>query len=317
MRTTIEARRTFTAREDRIIPHTATRSAATAWSDLFWWSADGVRLHARDYPAPVGAETLAPILCLPGLMRNARDFEDVAPELARHRRTIVIEFRGRGDSGHARDAMTYTPLHYMQDVLALMDEQGIARFATVGTSLGGLVSMLIAAAAGERLIGAVLNDVGPQLSEDGLARVRTQVGASTSQPTWMHAARAYAANNGAVYPGYDIRDWLRIVHRTHRLTAEGRIVADYDKQIAVPLRLPQDDGALDLWPAYRAFDGRPLLILRGALSDILLADAAARMTREVKEAVLVEVPGVGHAPTLDEPAARAAIAEWIMRLPPQ
>ena len=293
----------------------ARQDAQREWSDHYWWSADGVRLHARIYDGPSTAAEAPPILCMPGLARNARDFEALAPHMAAQRRVIVIEFRGRGESAYAKDPMTYVPLTYVQDVVAPLDELAIARFATVGTSLGGLVSMFLAASLPGRLVGAVLNDVGPELEAAGLDRIRDYIGAGGSQPTWMHAARAYAELNAAVYPDYDIHDWLRITKRTHRLTPEGRIVTDYDKQIAAPLRLAGDQEGIDLWPAYRALGAAPVLILRGALSDILAGTAAAKMRATLPHATLVEVPGVGHAPTMDEPAARAAIDAWIAALP--
>lgn len=286
------------------------------WSDQYWWSSDGVRLHARVYAGPEGSESAPPVLCMPGLARNARDFEALAPHVAQYRKTIVIEFRGRGESAFAKDPMTYVPLTYVQDVVAMLDEFGIDRFATIGTSLGGLVSMLMAATLPGRLAGAVLNDVGPELQAAGLERIRDYIGTGGSQPTWMHAARAFAELNGAIYPGYEIHDWLRLTKRTHRLTAEGRVVTDYDKQIAAPLRVPGGaDAGVDLWPVYRALGDIPLLILRGELSDILARSAAAKMVAGLPKARLVEVPGVGHAPTMDEPEARAAIDAWAAELP--
>ncbi|WP_260583550.1 alpha/beta fold hydrolase [Sphingopyxis sp. PET50] len=286
------------------------------WSDHYWWSLDGVRLHARVYAESAHTELAPPILCMPGLARNARDFELLAPHLAQGRRVIVVEFRGRGDSAYAKDPMTYVPLTYVQDVVALLDDLKIDRFATVGTSLGGLVSMLLAATQPGRLVGAVLNDVGPELETAGLDRIRDYIGSGGSQPTWMHAARAFGELNAAVYPGYEIHDWLRLTKRTHRLTAEGRVVTDYDKQIAAPLRVPHGgDAGVDLWPAYRALGAVPVLILRGALSDILARAAAGKMAAELPRARLVEVPGVGHAPTMDEAEALAAIDAWAAELP--
>ena len=274
-----------------------------------------MRLHARIYAGPESAEVAAPILCMPGLARNARDFEDVAPFLAQYRRVIVIEFRGRGESAFAKDPMTYVPLTYVQDVVALLDELNIDRFATLGTSLGGIVSMLMAASLPGRLVGALLNDVGPELEKAGLDRIRDYIGVGGGQPTWIHAARALAELNAAIYPSYGIHDWLRITKRTHRLTPEGRIVADYDKQIAAPLRAPGGEGAFDLWPVCRALGDVPLLILRGELSDILARSAGEKMVAALPQARFVEVPGVGHAPTMDEPEALAAIDAWLSDLP--
>ncbi|WP_447762112.1 alpha/beta fold hydrolase [Sphingopyxis panaciterrae] len=293
----------------------AQRDGRREWSDHYWWSGDGVRLHARIYAGPEGTEAAPPVLCMPGLARNARDFEAVAPFVAQRRKVIVIEFRGRGESAYAKDPMTYVPLTYVQDVVGLLDELEIQRFAVIGTSLGGLVAMLMAASLPGRLVGAVLNDVGPELETAGLERIRDYIGTGGSQPTWIHAARAFAELNGAVYPGHELHDWLRLTKRTHRLTPEGRIVTDYDKQIAAPLRVPNSDGGVDLWPAYQALGDGPMLILRGERSDILSHAAAEKMTTKLPRARLVEVPGVGHAPTLDEPDARAAIDAWAAELP--
>ena len=211
--------------------------------------------------------------------------------------------------------MTYVPLTYVQDVVAMLDGLAIERFAAVGTSLGGLVAMLMAATMPGRLVGMVFNDVGPQLQAAGLERIRDYIGAGGSQPTWMHAARALAELNGAVYPGYEIHDWLRLTKRTHRLTPEGRIVTDYDEQIAAPLRVTGGEAAFDMWPVYRALGTVPLLILRGELSDILARSAADKMVAALPHARLVEVQGVGHAPTLDEPEAITAIDAWLAEPP--
>lgn len=285
---------------------------AAPWIDHIWWSGDGIRLHARLYGA--AHRTAVPILCLPGLTRNARDFEGLAPFLADQRPVAAVDFRGRGDSGYARDPMTYVPLSYAQDVVALLDSLGWQRFAVIGTSLGGLVAMLLAAMLPGRLIGAVLNDVGPELEAAGLDRVRAQLGGLASQPTWLHAARLTAEAQAAVYPDFQLQDWLRVVHRTHRLTPEGRIVADYDKQIAAPFRAVGGNEPVDLWPAFDALAAYPLLIVRGALSDILATATVEKMLARASDAALCTVARVGHVPTLDEPGVRTAVAAWCGQL---
>ena len=129
------------------------------FSDQYWTSRDGLKLHYRDYPGPGGAER-APVLCLPGLTRNARDFEKLAVALSGERRVLCPDMRGRGDSAYSKDSATYNPLQYVEDVTALLDEAGIPRFVAVGTSLGGLMTLVLAATAPQRIAGAVLNDVG-------------------------------------------------------------------------------------------------------------------------------------------------------------
>jgi pimeloyl-ACP methyl ester carboxylesterase len=282
----------------------ATGASGKEWTDHVWWSADGIRLHARVYP---GNPAALPLLCLPGLTRNARDFDSLAPRLAGTRTVYAIDFRGRGDSGYTKDSLTYVPLSYAQDMVALLTDRGIERFLTIGTSLGGIVTMLLAAMLPGRLAGAVLNDVGPVVEEAGLARIRSYVGQSGSQPTWVHAARAAAAINADVYPHWELEDWLRFVKRTHRLTPEGRIVLDYDPNIAQPFKVPGGASGGDLWPAFAAMKTVPTLILRGEHSDILAPATAQAMLAALDQATCVEIADTGHAPTLDEPEAVAAI----------
>ncbi|QKR99629.1 alpha/beta hydrolase [Sphingomonas sp. CL5.1] len=278
--------------------------------DLIWWSKDGLRLHARDYP---GDERALPVLCMPGLTRNARDYEALAARLSGARRVIAIDFRGRGESAYAKDPMSYVPLTYAQDVTALLDEAGIDRFVSIGTSLGGIVTMLLAAMLPGRIAGALFNDVGPEIEPDGLARIRGYVGRSSVFPTWMHAARALAESNADVYPAWKIEDWLAMAKRLYRLNSAGRIVLDYDLKIAEPFRVPGAESAPDMWRVLAALGNAPALVVRGGNSDILSEATAARMIETLPDAELLTVPGVGHAPTLDEPGVDEAIARLLAR----
>ncbi len=282
-----------------------------SYTDGFWWSKDGIRLHYRDY---AGRDDRPPVICFPGLTRNARDYEAVAERLAGEWRVLLIEFRGRGESGYAKDPMTYVPLTYLQDVEALLDELKIPRFVAIGTSLGGIVTMLMAATDRDRVAGAVLNDVGPELDPNGLARIRTYLGKPAQHPTWMHAARAVAEANGEVYPGYRIEDWLRMAKRLYRLNSQGRIVLDYDMKIAEPFRVPGNEAGPDMWPTLDALKGKPLLVVRGARSDILSEAVATRMIERVPGAKLVTVADIGHAPTLEEPEAARGIDALLSRV---
>ena len=283
------------------------------YRDLFWWSADGIRLHARDYPGPAEAEGTAPVLCMPGLTRNARDYDSLARRLAARRRVIAVEFRGRGDSGYAKDPMTYVPLTYAQDVAALLDQERIGRFAAIGTSLGGIVTMLLAGMLPGRIAGALLNDIGPEIEPAGLSRIRGYVGKSSTYPTWMHAARGVQEANEDVYPGWTIEQWLGMAKRLYRLNSAGRIVLDYDMKIAEPFRLPGGEAGPDMWRALAALAGVPVLVVRGGRSDILSAATAERMVATLPDAELLTLPQVGHAPTLDEAEVGEAIDRWLAR----
>jgi len=281
------------------------------FEDRYWTSDDGLRLHYRDYAGPAGK---APVMCIPGLTRNARDYETLAARLATRRRVLCLDLRGRGDSDYAKDPATYVPPTYVGDLEALLAQAEIERFVSLGTSLGGLVAMLFAARHAERLTGAVLVDVGPEVSAEGIARIRGYVGQGRSFETWMHAARALQEGQADVYPDFAVSDWLAMAKRVMTLGSNGRIVFDYDMKIAEPFGADDGTGAApDMWPLWRAFAGRPVLVLRGANSDILTAESAARMVEEVPGAELVTIPRVGHAPTLDEPEAVTAIERLLDR----
>ncbi|BBF70994.1 MULTISPECIES: alpha/beta fold hydrolase [Sphingomonas] len=285
----------------------------SGYSDGYWWSPDGLRLHYRDYAG--GDDGRPPLLCLPGLTRNARDFEPLAGRLAGEWRLICPDMRGRAESAYAKDAMTYVPLTYLQDISRLLADLAITRFVAVGTSLGGVITMLIAATHKEWLAGALLNDVGPVLDEGGLARIRSYVGVGQSHPTWVHAARALAEANGDVYPGYDLEQWLAMAKRLYRLNSGGRVVLDYDMKIAEPIRAMGSEAGVDMWPVMQAFRGIPTLLLRGERSDLLSAATAQRMVEGIGDsAELTTVPDVGHAPGLDEPESVAAIDRLLDRV---
>lgn len=281
-----------------------------AWHDGHWQSADGLKLHYRDYAG--GSAGRPAMLCLPGLTRNARDFEPVAEAFAGAWRVIVVDFRGRGDSDYARDTSTYVPATYVADVVALVDHLALDRVVTVGTSLGGIVSVLLANLMPQEIAGMVINDIGPVIEPAGLARIRDYVGQGRSFPTWMHAARYLQDNMGDAHPDFSISEWLRLAKRLMALGNSGRVVLDYDMRIAEPFTAAAvEDPAADLWPAFRALPAVPRLVLRGELSDILSAATLEAMERKMSGLDSITIARTGHAPTLDEPEAQAAIARLL------
>jgi pimeloyl-ACP methyl ester carboxylesterase len=285
------------------------------WSDGWWTAGDGLRLHYRDY-GNGGAEAAArpPILCIPGLTRNARDFEAIAERLEGQWRLICVELRGRGQSEYAKDAMTYVPPVYWQDVEALIAALGLKRFVLFGTSLGGLITMLLAMANKDRIAGALLNDIGPVLESDGLEHIRSYVGRSQSWPTWVHAARFLCESQIDRYPDWDNDQWLVYAKRLCRLTQNGRIAFDYDMRIAEPFRAPGGDTGFDLWTAFAALKDIPSLVVHGEISDLLSRTTVERMLEENPAMEAATVPRVGHAPTLEEPEAAAGIDRLLARV---
>lgn len=286
------------------------------YEDRNWTSTDGLKLHYRDYPADGSApENALPLLCMHGLTRNARDFAPLAAHIAGRRRMIVPEMRGRGKSDPAKDSATYNPAQYVADVEELLKELSLGKFIAVGTSLGGLMTMLMAAMGSRNIAGAILNDIGPVVDEAGIGRIRGYVGQGGSFPTWMHAARALQEVHRPSYPAFTIDDWLAMAKRGMVVSQSGRIVFDYDKAIAEPFAEPTGAAPPDLWPAFDALKNTPLLLLRGELSDLLSPETVAEMQRRNASMQVVEVPGVGHAPVLDEPAVIAAMNSFLERLP--
>ncbi len=285
------------------------------YSDRYWTSADGLTLHYRDYPGPEGiAADKPPIVCMHGLTRNARDFAALAEHLSQNWRVIVPEMRGRGMSDYAKESASYSPLTYVGDVLGLLADQGITRFIAIGTSLGGLMTMLLAATGATKIAGAVLNDIGPQIEMKGIARIAGYVGQGRSYPTWMHAARALQELHTASFPDYTIDQWLDMAKRTMVVGQNGRIVLDYDMAIAEPFKEGSTSASADLWPAFDALRDTPLLLLRGELSDLIAVESVVEMERRHPGMQVVTVPRVGHAPTLDELESRVAIDSLLAQI---
>ncbi len=275
------------------------------YTDRSWQSADGLTLHFRDYAGPADKP---PVICLHGLTRNARDFEDLAAHLAGDWRVLALDIRGRGKSDYSPDSSTYVLPTYVADVMALLEQEKIGRFVSIGTSMGGLITMAIAGIAPQRIAAAVINDIGPVVETGGIDKIKTYVGQSRSFPTWMHAARALDEVHGPAHPAFTLDDWLVMAKRSMVLGSNGRVSFDYDMKIAEPLMADQSAAVPpDLWPLLDGLKDKPVLIVRGELSTLLSEDTVAKMQKRLPQAEIVTVPNAGHAPTLDEPHVRAAI----------
>ena len=283
-----------------------------SWEDRYWASRDGLKLHYRDYAGPADRQ---PVLCLHGLTRNTRDFENLAARLAGEWRVIGVDFRGRGGSAFDPDPAKYMPPTYAADVLELLDELGIAEAVFIGTSLGGIVTMIVAGFAPQRIAGALLNDVGPQLDRAGLDRINGYVGQPVIFENWDDAADRLSAKHGDVHPDYGRKEWLRYAKRVAHQTPRG-IEFDYDMAIAEPFNQMDDEAAsaASAWPLFRGLAGKPLVILRGESSDLLSVDVARKMIEAIPDAELVTVPNVGHAPDFDEPESLAAVDRLLKRV---
>jgi len=281
------------------------------WVDRYWTSKDGLKLHYRDYAGP---HERPPILCLPGLTRNARDFEPVADRLAGEWRILAVEFRGRGQSEYDPDPANYVPHTYAADVLKLLDQLGIADAVFFGTSLGGIVTMLMSSTDPERIAGAVINDIGPVVEDTGIDRLRNYVGKGGVFANWAEARAAAATRNGIAFPHYSAEQWDAFARRMASERPDGTVRSDYDMAIAQPFATIKGTPDFDPWPLIDGLTDKPVLLVRGETSDLLSIATAERMIATLPKAELVTVPGVGHAPILDEPEAVAGIDRLLAKV---
>lgn len=272
---------------------------------------DGVRVYARDY-SHEGAHRL-PVVCLHGLTRNSADFEAVAPRIAHQgRRVVAIDARGRGKSDNDPEPARYRPDVYVGDVLRVMDTLNIPRAVFLGTSMGGIMTMIAAAVAPARVAAAVLNDIGPVVDPRGIARIASYVGKSGAFDSWYDMTAAVRAVGDAAFPERDDEFWSTFTRRVAREREDGRIEFAYDPLIAQTFS--SGGPAPDLMPLFQALAHVPVLVVRGATSDILSQDGVDAMLRVKPELEVAEVPDTGHAPTLDEPEAWDAIAAFLARV---
>jgi len=285
----------------------------SAYSEHFFTAPDGVKTYYRRYPAEGSADKRT-ALCMHGLTRNSRDFEEVAPVIAASGRTVLaVDVRGRGRSDHDPNPDNYNPGVYVQDMLGLLDEARLDRVAAVGTSMGGLMTMMMAAARPGVITSAVLNDIGPVIDPKGLKRIQGYVGGAGPFDTWDAAAEAVREINGVAFPHETGQAfWLAFARRVCRELDDGRVAFDYDAAISKPVQ-SGDVAPPDLWPFFDALAPTPILLVRGALTDLLAEDTVQEMSRRSPTMTRVDVPDVGHAPLLTEPVAADAIAAFLDR----
>lgn len=283
------------------------------YQDIWYTSTDGLKLYARDYNCGNGEGI--PILCMHGLSRNSADFETLAQVLSRKHRVIAVDQRGRGLSQWDTDTSHYTPVVYVQDMWHLLDQLGVEAVIAIGTSMGGLMGMMMAAERPATIRGLVLNDVGPAVAVAGLQRIMSYVGKGNPVHCWDDAVAETRRLNEVCFPQYDDTDWKCMAQRMYRENQQGIPELAYDPAISAPI--DHDDSNLvppDLWPLFEQLGQIPMLAIRGHLSDILSTETFTKMQRVLPHMLAVEVPDVGHAPALDEPAAQRAVISFVEQL---
>ena len=266
-------------------------------------AADGTTLHFTDEGSGV------PVIALAGLTRNGADFDHVAPHLPV--RLIRLDYRGRGQSDWA-DPATYTIPQEAQDTLALVDHLGLDKVAILGTSRGGLIAMVLAATAKDRLLGVALNDIGPVIEAKGLDVIKDYIGRNPAQKTYAEAAAA-RAKLWTHFKDVPMDRWLAEVQAHYKETPTGLEIR-YDPKLRDAVLAAGAQPAPDLWPLFDALKGIPLALVHGENSDLLAKDTADEMARRRPGLIRADIPGRGHVPFLDEPQALDALQTWVESL---
>ncbi len=286
------------------------------FNELYFQSDDGLALYARDYPSQ-GSIAKCPIICIHGLTRNSSDFEELAPWLAAQgRRVLAVDVRGRGNSAHDSNTDNYNPAVYARDVACLMRRLGIARAVFIGTSMGGITTMTVALQDLKLIVAAVLNDVGPILSETGLKRIAGYAGKNGALNSLEEAAEYVKNINQHAFPNNDQAEWMKWAKRAFMQNQVGQFVPRYDPNIALPLQ----NGKLkakSFWSKLafkRLAKNRPTLLIRGSISDLIEPSQAQYMRAVAPNLRYAEVEHIGHAPMLTESSAQEALRAFLQEV---
>ena len=280
------------------------------FSDFYYQVPDGLTLYARDYPGP--DDRAGCVLLMHGLTRNSRDFDVLADRLSVHFRVLVPEQRGRGRSEWDSQPDRYGIPTYVNDMFELLEVVGEDHVAAVGTSMGGLMAMVMNAMRPGVFTHVVLNDIGPELSKEGLDRISGYVGQGGIISTWEEAVAYNRAINAVAFPSLSDQQWGEF---TRQLFGErnGAPFLDYDPAISQAVR--SDEGSAlppDLWSVYAQLESQPLMLIRGAISDLLDTDIKDRMIQSVPDLLYLEVADVGHAPMLIDDAVTEALENFLL-----
>lgn len=279
------------------------------FNDCFFKTRDGLRLYARDYAGP--DDNAPAVLCLHGLTRNSRDFQDFAPALANHYRVLVPEQRGRGWSDYDDDVSRYALLQYVEDMRGLLSDLGIGRVAIVGTSMGGLMTFALNALYPGLVTRAVINDIGPEIAEVGLNRIKSYVGVVGPFANWDEATTYLKSASVDIFPDWQDSQWADFARQCY-VERGGQVVIDYDPRIAEPLTAESNDTEAEtLWSLFAAMSAVPSLLIRGELTDLLKESCVAKMREVHPDMAVLPVPRVGHAPMLNESGVTGAILEFL------
>ncbi|MDS1134674.1 alpha/beta fold hydrolase [Nitratireductor indicus] len=287
--------------------------AALEYRDFFYSAQDGLKLHARLY----GEENPGlPVICLPGLTRNVRDFHALALLLSQRekspRKVISFDYRGRGQSAYDTEWRHYDVAVEAGDIMGGLAALGIEHGAFIGTSRGGLIIMALAASRPALLKAVVLNDIGPVIEGDGLAQIRAYLQRAPKPETLDEAIQIQKTVHGEAFSALSEEDWHRFADAIYRENGKGGLAPDYDPNLIKPLKAIDFDRPLPTaWPMFEGLGAVPLLVIRGENSRLLSAETVEEMRRRHPAMETITAPGQGHAPLLETGMLPEAIAAFI------
>lgn len=274
-------------------------------------SRDGLKLYYRDY---AHESTNTPVLCLPGLTRNSGDFAALAQLLAGDRRVICPDLRGRGASAFDPNWRNYHPARYCEDIWELLDASALDSVVVVGTSLGGIIAMMMGHQQPTRVRAVVMNDIGPEMNPAGIARVVAGAGLLDAVDTFAEAVEQVKRNYEIAFPDWNEEQWSYYTEITYCETESGRYDLNFDRNIGHAAREGVSGLAEDPWTLFDSLDSMPALVVHGALSDILTTEIIDKMRARKPDLEVATVENRGHAPLLDEREAVDAISTFIEAL---
>lgn len=279
-------------------------------SSNYYASDDGLQLHYRDIGVDNGEFV---ILCIPGLTRNSRDFDEFASRFAQKNRVICVDLRGRALSDYDANWKNYHPLTYAKDVWTLLDKLSIEKVVIMGTSLGGLISMVMSFQNNKRIVGVILNDIGPEIEHKGLERIKKYAGLLPPVKTWEEAGKQSKEVYGPWLKGIDDSQWIKLAKRAYKENERKHPVLDMDVNISTAIKeLGPQKG--DPWQLFDSLKKTETLVLRGELSDILSDEILAKMHNRNPNLKSAIIPDRGHVPLLDEETSVAAVDEFLKRI---
>lgn len=282
-------------------------------SSVFVSAPDGLKLHARCHGSRLAPGV--PVVCLPGLTRTAADFDDLAAALASNpgapRRVIAIDYRGRGLSDYDRDPTNYTLVTELADIRAVLTALDVAPAVFVGTSRGGLLTMLLGCAQPTAIAGAVLNDIGPVIEPTGLARIKSYVGKLPQPKNYEEGAEIFRRLFGQHFTALSDEEWLAYARRSFKAEQQ-RLVPAYDVRLAKTMDGIDFDRPLPpMWAQFDSLGRVPLMVIRGANSDLLSEETVAAMRSRRPAIETVTVEDQGHAPILGGADLIGRIADFV------